>query len=88
MAILATTVIPSLDAGGYDQVVGHIGPALSASPGFRLHSGRPDEAGWTVTEVWETEQEFRAFFDAHVKPNLPPGVEPRLRPLHNLLLPS
>lgn len=88
MAVVATTVIPGLDADGYDQIVGHLGAALSGSPGFRLHSARPEPAGWTVSEVWDSEEDFRAFFDAHVQNNLPPGVELEVRQLHNVVLPS
>jgi heme-degrading monooxygenase HmoA len=88
MAVLATTVIPGLDAESYDLMVGHMGPALSSSPGFRMHSARLERDGWTVSEVWDSESDFRAFFDANVKANLPPGIEPQLRPLHNVVLAS
>jgi heme-degrading monooxygenase HmoA len=88
MAVLATTVIPGLDAESYDQMVGHLGAALSGSPGFRMHSARPERDGWTVSEVWDSESDFRAFFEANVKANLPPGVEPQLRPLHNVVVSS
>lgn len=88
MAVLATTVIPGLDAAGYDQMVVQLGAALRGSPGFRMHSARPEGDGWTVSEVWDSEQDFRAFFDAYVKANLPHGIEPQLCPLHNVVLPS
>ena len=37
-----------------------------------------------MVEVWETQEDSEAWFDANVKPNLPPGVTPdrKFHPLH------
>jgi hypothetical protein len=38
-----------------------------------------------VVEIWDTEEDARAWFDQNVEPNLPPGVEPNrsYHPLHS-----
>jgi hypothetical protein len=85
MAVLNTTVIPGLDAATYDQIIAQLGPALRAAPGFRSHLTYAGEPGWTVVEVWDSEAQFRAFFDVNVKPNLPPGTTPTITEAHNVL---
>jgi hypothetical protein len=86
MSVLVTTVIPGLDAATYDQIVGQIGPTLTTSPGFRTHTASDSPAGWTVTEVWDSAPQFHAFYDANVKPNLPPDVAPQVVELHNAIV--
>jgi hypothetical protein len=86
MAVLATTVITGLDSATYDQMAGGLGQALTATPGFRSHMAYPADSGWTVVEVWDSEAAFGTFFEAHVKADLPPGIEPILIELHSMLM--
>lgn len=82
MAVLATTVVP-LDLAVYDQISPHLGPQVKAAQGFVSHSVHSDAPGsFTVTEVWNSAADFRAFFESAVKPNLPEGVTPSVTELH------
>ena len=85
MAVLAATVITGLDSATYDQMASGLGQALTATPGLRSHMAYPAHAGWTVVEVWDNEAAFQTFFDAHEQANVPPGTEPILIELHNML---
>jgi len=89
MAIVMTST-SQMTSGQYDQVIARLAPELAAAEGFIAHFARPGtDGGWTVIEVWESEQQQAAWYDAKVRPHLPPGSpEPGIRPLHNLLLAS
>ena len=83
MSILVTTTVP-LDITVYDQISPHTTPALLAAPGFRSHAAHTDHEGtFTVTEIWDTREDHRAFFDANVAANLPPGVTSTVIDLRN-----
>ena len=72
----------------YAGMVGQLTPSLQAAKGFICHAGGPNPAGgWRVVEIWESEEDGRNWFDNNVKPNLPPGVEPKqtYSPLHTAL---
>jgi hypothetical protein len=59
---------------------------MRAAKGFIAHSGGPHpNGGWRVVEMWESEADGQSWFDANVKPNLPPGVVPTRTyyPLHS-----
>jgi hypothetical protein len=58
---------------------------LEASPGFRTHAAYPVEGGLVVTEIWDSAEDHRAFFESAVKPNIPDGVplELQVRELRN-----
>jgi hypothetical protein len=49
------------------------GPMKSAK-GFVLHANGPVPGGWRVTEVWDSEDDFNAWFEANVKPTFPVGA--------------
>lgn len=49
------------------------GPMKSAK-GFVSHANGPVPGGWRVTEVWDSEDDFNAWFEANVKPTLPEGA--------------
>ena len=38
-----------------------------------------------MSEIWDSESEFRSFFDATVATNLPPGSTPVVVELHRVL---
>ena len=87
MAILMTATVPGLDAATYDQITAGIGSTILSAPGFRAHAAYPDADGWTVVEVWDSEANWREFFDANVRDHLPPEAEQSVTELHNVVLP-
>jgi heme-degrading monooxygenase HmoA len=87
MPILMTAVIPTLDAATYDQIAGNVNPTMRSAAGFRGHLAYAGDAGWTVVEVWDSEADWRTFFDANVRDHLPPEATQNLTELHNVILP-
>lgn len=86
MPVLMSSTVPGLDAATYDQVVGAVGPTMRSATGFRSHYAYAGDGGWRVVEVWDSEGDWRAFFDANVKDHLPPGAEQTLTELHNVIV--
>ena len=85
MAVLMIGEVPNLTEEIYGGMIGQLTPSLQAAPGFISHSGGPHPAGgWRVVELWESEEEAESWFNANVKPNLPPGIVPnrQYHPLH------
>lgn len=85
MAVLMIGEVPNLTEETYAGMIGQMEPLMRASKGFISHAGGPHPSGgWRVVEVWESEDEGRAWFEENVKPNLPPDVVPDRQyfPLH------
>lgn len=87
--ILVTARFPDLTPEKYDEVVAAL--ELDANPpaGAVLHVAAQDGSDMLVTEIWRTEQTFRAFYDYRLRPALRMhGVssEPQaeIAPMHNL----
>jgi hypothetical protein len=64
--------------------------ALQQAPGFVSHVGFPSAGGWTVIEVWETQQDWNRFRDETLMPAAQqtgmaePNIE--ITEVHNLLM--
>jgi heme-degrading monooxygenase HmoA len=80
---IAVTITAPLDAATYDQMIGYHAPALRQQAGFQFHYAQPTPGGWTVTEIWDSQAAYSAWFDATVKANLPVGVEAQVTLVHN-----
>ncbi|MFN2452372.1 MAG: hypothetical protein ABR541_08465 [Candidatus Dormibacteria bacterium] len=48
---------------------------LPKQQGFLFMADGPTDEGWRVLSAWESRGDFEKYFDAAVKPNLPPGVD-------------
>lgn len=86
MAVLMIGEVPQLTEEMYGGMISQMRPSLEASKGFIAHTGGPSPSGgWRVVEVWESQEDADAWFEATVKPNLPPGVVPNRQyfPLHS-----
>jgi hypothetical protein len=55
--------------------------------GFRGHFAYDGDGGWTVVELWDSEADWRTFFDANVKDHLPPDTTQTVTQLHNVVQP-
>jgi len=72
MAVLMTAQIP----GATQEMIDGMSPLLELLPsqkGFVVHANGPVSGGWRVTEVWDTQGDFEAWFEAHVKPAFAEG---------------
>jgi heme-degrading monooxygenase HmoA len=86
--ISMTNHAPGMPAAAYDDAMAHVGEALRRSEGFISHAAQVTAEGVTVTEVWESREQWRQWFDVSVKPHLPPNApEPTVVELHNVLHP-
>jgi heme-degrading monooxygenase HmoA len=72
MAVLMTAQIP----GATKEMIDGLRPVLDAirsANGFIIHTNGPVPGGWRVIEVWESQADFEAWFEASVKPAFPEG---------------
>jgi heme-degrading monooxygenase HmoA len=76
MPVIVTTRLEGVPPQAYDQTADHLADALRAADGFIAHAAAADEDGVTVTELWDDAGDWERFFDAHVKPNIPPDLPP------------
>ena len=85
MAVLMIGEVPTLTEEMYAGMVQQLGPSMQGAEGFIAHVGGPHPSGgWRVIEVWDSEEQAQAWFEANVRPNLPPGVVPdrSYHPIH------
>jgi len=85
MAVLMIGEVPNLTEEAYAGMVAQLKPVMVGTKGFISHAGGPSPSGgWRVVETWESEEDAQTWFEANVKPNLPPGVVPdrQYHPLH------
>ena len=68
----------------YDESSPPLVAMLKEQPGFLLHVSYEDADGFVVGEVWETREQHDAFFDAHVKPNVPVEITQEVIELHSV----
>jgi hypothetical protein len=70
MAVTVVSRYPNLSAATYDRVMASL--ELDANPpvGAILHVAADTDDGFVLTEIWQTEETFRAFFDYRLRPAL------------------
>jgi hypothetical protein len=74
MAVLMTA---ELDGGTQEMIDGmnsQLDGPMKSAQGFILHANGPVPGGWRVTEIWDSEAAFHAWFEGYVKPALPGGA--------------
>ena len=73
MAVLMTAQIP----GATQEMIDGMRPVLDKireQRGFVIHTNGPVADGWRVLEVWDSQADFEAWFEAYVKPAFPEGA--------------
>lgn len=87
MSVLMVSEIAGQSSLGYDGMLTLVHDALKQAPGFILHMSHPVDTGWRIVEVWQSREDAARFFSAHIAPNLPDNIRPKLsfHPLHSLL---
>lgn len=74
MAILMTSDMPGVDEAGYEHLAAALMTRLRVADGFISHAAGPIDGGYRVTELWESGDAHRAWFEASVIPMLPAGA--------------
>ncbi len=86
MAVLIRHGVAGMDAAQYDEVSPALVEKLKTQPGFVLHVAFVDDGRFTVSEIWESQEQHDRWFDANVAPNIP-GVEQEVIELHSVYTP-
>ena len=93
MAVSVVTRYPGLDAATYDQVIASLELDVNPPAGAILHVAGEGEDEFVISEIWQTEQTFRAYLDYRFQPALrvhgvhtTPAVE--VAPLRNVYAPE
>ena len=71
MAVLMTQI-----PGATKEMIDGLRPVLdqiTSAKGFIVHGNGPSPGGWRVTEMWDTQADFEAWFETSVKPAFPEG---------------
>lgn len=74
MSVLMTAQIPGGTKEMIDGMTSKLEGPMRSAQGFQLHTNGPSPGGWRVTEVWDSQADFEAWFEAHVKPAFPEGA--------------
>lgn len=84
MPISMTQHAPQMPAEAYEQIIANVEQPLRESDGFISHAAEITTDGVTVTEFWQTREQWERWFNASVRPHLPADApEPTVTELHN-----
>jgi hypothetical protein len=77
MPVLMIAQVPGMTEEVYLGTLENLQPVLQATSGFISHAGGPHpDGGWRVVEMWDSQDVADTWFAEHVRPNLPPEVQP------------
>jgi quinol monooxygenase YgiN len=68
MAVLMTAQLPGGRKELIDGMFAQLAEPQRNAQGFVLHANGPVAGGWRVTEVWDSQSDFEAWFESYVKP--------------------
>jgi heme-degrading monooxygenase HmoA len=71
MAVLVRISATGMDQATYDQMAPGLHELVKKQPGFIIHIAYPTPNGFGIGEVWESQAQQEAWFNANVKPKLP-----------------
>ena len=71
MAVLIRHRAEGMTPAQYDEISPPLVEQLKKQPGFVIHVSYESPQGFTVGEVWESQEQHDSFFNEHVKPNVP-----------------
>ena len=71
MAVLIRHRAEGMTEAQYDEISPPLVEKLKTQPGFLFHTAFTDNGQFTVSEIWESQEQHDQWFDANVAPNLP-----------------
>lgn len=74
MTVLMTAEIPGGTKEMIDGMFAQLSGPQKGAQGFVVHVNGPMDGGWRVTEVWNSQADFEAWFEDHVKATFPEGA--------------
>ena len=86
MAIAAVFEFPGESIDKYDQALAK-SPELRTQPARSHHICFPTDKGWTVVDVWDSEEAFTKFGEVlgPVLQELQLNAQPKIYPVHNTM---
>ncbi len=81
MPVLIRHRHPEMTLSQYDEISPPLVEKLKTQPGFMYHVAFMDKDTFTVSEIWESQEQHDRWFDENVKPHVP-GVEQEVVPVH------
>ncbi len=86
MPISMTQNAPGMPRQAYDETMAHVAEPLRQSDGFISHAAQITAEGVTVTEIWDTREQWELWYTTSVKPHLPTDApEPTVTDPHNAI---
>ncbi len=77
MAVVVMTDVPGADAAFADGMrAAGVVEALQAANGFRGHWSGATGPGYRVIELWDSREDYGAWYDGNIAPSLPPDIKP------------
>ncbi|MGZ6562147.1 MAG: antibiotic biosynthesis monooxygenase [Solirubrobacteraceae bacterium] len=86
MAVLIRHRAAGMTEAQYDEISPQLVEKLKTQPGFLVHVAFVDNGKFTVSEIWESQEEHDRWFDENVKPNVP-DVDQEVIELHSFQTP-
>ena len=86
MAVLIRHRAAEMTPAQYDEISPQLVEKLKIQPGFLVHVAFVDNGKFTVSEIWESQEEHDRWFDENVAPNVP-DVEQEVIELHSFQTP-
>lgn len=74
MPIKMVITVPGMSAEVYDGMSSQVEGSLKGAPGFISHGAEVGADGATVTELWESREQWQSYYDETIAPNLPPDT--------------
>lgn len=87
MAVLVRHHVAGGDLAIYDESGSQLIPQLKQQPGFLYHVAFAESDGFTVSEIWESQEQHDRWFDEQVKPNVAADIAVEVLEVHNIVTP-
>ena len=81
MAVLIRHRSAGMTPSEYDEVSPPLIEKLKTAPSFMYHVAFVDNGTFTVSEIWESQEQHDRWIDENVKPNVP-GIEQEVIQVH------
>jgi quinol monooxygenase YgiN len=84
MAVLIRHRAEGMTPAQYDEIAPALVEKVKSTPGFVVHVAFVDSDGrFTVSEIWESQEQHDRWFDENVKPHVP-DVEQEVVEVHSV----
>lgn len=71
MPVLIRHRHPGMTLNQYDEISPPLVEKLKKQPGFVVHAAFMDNGVFTVSEIWDSQEQHDRWFEENVRPNVP-----------------